>query len=192
MAKQEKTKQVIAAGFKSLMNEKAFDKITVSDITSRCGLNRQTFYYHFQDKYDLFTWILQREALISPKISLNIYNWSEAIYRTLSVMKRDRYFYINAFKSSGKEEFVLYLEQSMALSLKQIIADTSHRNMMNPGDRDFVIEFYTFGTVGIIVDWILDGMKTSPEVLKERFENLIVGTKSSSVDMWFSDGGQNN
>ena len=85
MAKHEKTKQAIAAGFKSLMNEKAFDKITVSDITSRCGLNRQTFYYHFQDKYDLFTWILQKEALISPKISLNIYNWSEAIYRTLSV-----------------------------------------------------------------------------------------------------------
>ena len=186
MAKQEKTKQAIAAGFKSLMNEKAFDKITVSDITSRCGLNRQTFYYHFQDKYELFTWILQREALIGSNVTLNIYNWSEAIYRTLSVMKKDRHFYINAFKSSGKEEFVLYLQQSMALSLQQIIADTPHRHMMNRGDRDFVIEFYTFGTVGIIVDWILDGMKTSPEVLKERFENLIVGTKSS-VDMWMSN-----
>ena len=187
MAKQEKTKQAIAAGFKSLMNEKAFDKITVSDITSRCGLNRQTFYYHFQDKYDLFTWILQQEALVSPNVTLSIYNWSEAIYRTLSVMQKDRRFYMNAFKSSGKEEFVLYLEQSMALTLKQIIADTPHRHMMNREDRDFVTEFYTFGIVGIIVDWILDGMKTSPEALKERFENLIVGGRTSSLDFWLSN-----
>ncbi|HAB61398.1 MAG TPA: dihydroxyacetone kinase transcriptional activator DhaS, partial [Lachnospiraceae bacterium] len=42
------TKQAIARGFKQLMKEKTFDKITILDITKTCGLNRQTFYYHFQ------------------------------------------------------------------------------------------------------------------------------------------------
>ena len=47
------TKQAIADVFKEIMDKKSFDKITISDITGKCGLNRQTFYYHFQDKYDL-------------------------------------------------------------------------------------------------------------------------------------------
>lgn len=41
------TKKAIAAGLKELMKRKSFDKITISDITNECGLNRQTFYYHF-------------------------------------------------------------------------------------------------------------------------------------------------
>ena len=42
---------------KELMKRKSLEKITVSDIVQNCGLNRQTFYYHFQDKYDLVNWI---------------------------------------------------------------------------------------------------------------------------------------
>ena len=45
------TKHAIAAALKELCREKSFDKISIADITSTCGLNRQTFYYHFEDKY---------------------------------------------------------------------------------------------------------------------------------------------
>ena len=63
MSDSIKTKNAIAQGFKELMEKKAFAKITVSDITSKCGLNRQTFYYHFQDKYELLNWIFYNEAI---------------------------------------------------------------------------------------------------------------------------------
>ena len=44
------TKKAIAAALKQVCREKPFDKISIADITAVCGLNRQTFYYHFQDK----------------------------------------------------------------------------------------------------------------------------------------------
>ncbi len=47
------TKKAIAEGLKELCHHKDFNKISVRDITEQCGLNRQTFYYHFQDKYEL-------------------------------------------------------------------------------------------------------------------------------------------
>lgn len=37
------TKHAIAAALKELCREKSFDKISIADITSTCGLNRQTF-----------------------------------------------------------------------------------------------------------------------------------------------------
>ena len=46
------TKKAIAQGLKDLTLAKPFGKISIGDITSACGLNRQTFYYHFQDKYE--------------------------------------------------------------------------------------------------------------------------------------------
>ena len=51
------TKRALAASLKRLLAEKPLSKITISDITDDCGINRMTFYYHFQDIYDLIEWI---------------------------------------------------------------------------------------------------------------------------------------
>lgn len=56
------TKRAIATGLKELVDEKPFNKISIRDITEKCGLNRQTFYYHFQDKYELVNWIYYQEG----------------------------------------------------------------------------------------------------------------------------------
>ena len=40
------TKEIIARTFTELLEEKSMAKITVKDIVERCGVNRNTFYYH--------------------------------------------------------------------------------------------------------------------------------------------------
>ena len=50
------TKRALVASLKELMAEKPLDKITVTDLTEHCGVNRMTFYYHFKDIYDLVEW----------------------------------------------------------------------------------------------------------------------------------------
>ncbi|MFA6797049.1 MAG: TetR family transcriptional regulator [Bacilli bacterium] len=47
------TKFAIEEAFKKQLETKSIDKITISDITDQCGINRMTFYYHFKDIYDL-------------------------------------------------------------------------------------------------------------------------------------------
>ena len=57
------TKKTLAESLKKIMKHKSFSKITVSEIISDCGLNRKTFYYHFEDIYALLKWILESEAI---------------------------------------------------------------------------------------------------------------------------------
>ena len=57
MADAVSTKQALAKGLKATLEHKSLDRVTVGDITTFCGLNRQTFYYHFEDKYALLNWI---------------------------------------------------------------------------------------------------------------------------------------
>ena len=43
------TKKALAASLKKLLEKQPLSKITVTDITEDCEVNRHTFYYHFQD-----------------------------------------------------------------------------------------------------------------------------------------------
>lgn len=45
------TKKAILESFLHLLGKKPIDKITVRDIVDDCGINRNTFYYYFQDIY---------------------------------------------------------------------------------------------------------------------------------------------
>ena len=47
------TKKAIVETFLELLKEHSLDKITVKDIVEKCGINRNTFYYYYQDIYDL-------------------------------------------------------------------------------------------------------------------------------------------
>ena len=67
------TRQIILHTLTELMNEKPLSKITVKDIVERCGVNRNTFYYHFRDipdeEYPYLT-----VTIVAPKP----YSWKEA------------------------------------------------------------------------------------------------------------------
>lgn len=47
------TQKAIRASFIKLLNQKPLSQITIKDIVDDCGVNRNTFYYYFQDLPDL-------------------------------------------------------------------------------------------------------------------------------------------
>lgn len=59
----DQTKQALAGSLEGIVAQKPVNKITIHDITERCGIRRQNFYYHFEDVYDLMRWMFQEEAV---------------------------------------------------------------------------------------------------------------------------------
>ena len=58
----QRTKQRIQETFVTMLDQESWDKITVKDLVDRCGMNRNTFYYYYQDLYALLEELLQEEA----------------------------------------------------------------------------------------------------------------------------------
>ena len=56
------TKEALGNALKKMLAIKPIDKITVKDLVEECGVNRQTFYYHFDDVYDLMEWVFEEDA----------------------------------------------------------------------------------------------------------------------------------
>ncbi len=59
------TQKAIIQTFLSMLEETPFDRITVSALVARCGISSNTFYYHFQNIYDLLNaWLEEEKASI--------------------------------------------------------------------------------------------------------------------------------
>ena len=68
------TKRALEQSLKNLSLKKPLNKITINDITEDCGISRRTFYYHFQDIYDLVEWCCREYGLtVEPtEIKFNV------------------------------------------------------------------------------------------------------------------------
>ena len=93
MRKEEisnQTKRKMAESLKKFMAKKPFDKITVRDILEDCDISRQTFYYHFEDMYDLLTWLFETELIALLQESENVLTWDEGILLVLRYVEQNR------------------------------------------------------------------------------------------------------
>lgn len=81
-AVSDQTKHALAAALKELIAQKPIDKITIHDLTERCGIRRQNFYYHFGDVYDLLRWMFQEEALSLLQQHEGTLLWQEGLFNT--------------------------------------------------------------------------------------------------------------
>lgn len=55
------TRKAIKGSFIKLLNEYPLSKITIKDIVEDCGVSRNTFYYHYQDIFELLEDIFEEE-----------------------------------------------------------------------------------------------------------------------------------
>ena len=87
------TKKMLSSSLKKFMLKKPLSKITVSEIVADCGINRKTFYYHFEDISDLLKWTLEQEAFdIVKKFDL-IHDTEEVISFVLTYVEENKAFF---------------------------------------------------------------------------------------------------
>ena len=103
------TKRALVASLKELMAEKPLDKITVTDLTEHCGVNRMTFYYHFKDIYDLVEWACVEEATRALAGKKTYDTWQQGFLQILQSLQKDKVFYINVYHSISREYIEQYL-----------------------------------------------------------------------------------
>lgn len=181
------TKKAIADGFKCLMDKKPFEKITIADITDSCGLNRQTFYYHFKDKYELLNWILFSDVIEPFSNGLTIDNWSDHLMQILVIVKENSKFYANAMNTSHGEEFHRYLFNAVTGVLCQVVDQIADGRSISPADRQFIAEFFAYGVSGTVSKWVTTGMKRSPEEIAVYIKYLVNDFKAFAVERYAAE-----
>ena len=152
------TKKALAHSLKEAMRHKPFSKITVKEIIENCGVNRNTFYYHFDDIYALLRWMLHEEAFEVVKHFDLTEDYEAAIRFTMNYVEENDYMISCAYNSIGRDEMKRFFYSDF-FTIISTLFDKADQNSSKPLDsdfKDFLTKFFTEAIAGILVDWVED------------------------------------
>lgn len=178
-----RTKRKMADALKEIMNTTSFDKITVSDIAEVSNIHRQTFYYHFQDRYELLDWLLYNELLVPLLNDLNLDNMYTKLEAMFATMQGDKKFYQNALKINS-DDLTRYVSRVATEQFTEVVKMIGVENGIEGIDSEsdkVIAEFFGYGITGVVMSWASRGMKESPAVMTQRIQNLFNSVEAVAV-----------
>ncbi|MCQ2591255.1 MAG: TetR/AcrR family transcriptional regulator [Treponema sp.] len=166
------TKIKMGSALKELIKTKSFQKITVGDVVAFCEINRNTFYYHFENMYDLLYWTYEQEI----KNILDNYQSAEAnILQAfdfiLSYIDSNILLCQTAYESLGENELKNMLDRDLKLFVASSINFILENNKkaISEDFRNFLIFNFTTMLGGQIVWYI----KYNEQLDKAKFLDYI-------------------
>lgn len=156
MPRSDITKQLLAQSLKELMATTPFEKISVNDITEHAGVGRNTFYYHFQDKYDLVNRYFQMDATHFLVERSNCSSWQSVLTGIEGYFRENKAFYRSALQYTGQNSLQEYIYNFIKNFLSQRLRE--HYPGMAKAETQFIVDFIAGGAVRVIDTWVKEGL----------------------------------
>ena len=103
------TKAALEESLKRLLLKKPLDKITITDITTDCGISRMAFYYHFKDIYDLVEWSCVEDGKKALQGKKTSESWTEGLTQIFEAVLENKPFIMNVYRNVDRERIENYL-----------------------------------------------------------------------------------
>lgn len=165
----QRTEAVLIGTFKALMLKKPMNKITVSELVEECGINRKTFYYHFEDIRDMLRKMLRQdiEAIFSRG---NLITYHDLIINSvLDYIEQNKVILKNMLSCIGRVELDLFLNSNVNKPIYSLVCETEQKQNLSVGDeyKRFLADFFTRAVSGVLIDWIENRANRNKEQIKQ-------------------------
>lgn len=152
------TRQAMTCSLKKFMEIKPLSQITVSEICTDCNLNRKTFYYHFEDIYDLLHWMLEQEALTVVKQFHMPKDYEEVISFVIDYVDANSHILNCVYDAVGREGMKRFFFADFKAYISLIIEESEKEASLTlePNYKQFLCDFYINALTGILLDWFTD------------------------------------
>ena len=173
-----KTKKALYNSLLDLMKEKTFEEIKVSDICSNALINRSTFYAHFDDKYDLFSYYikdLKKSLTHELKKNTSIKSTKEYYIGLIKILldhieeKKDSYLAIIINNRNSIVTDILYdtIDRDIIYNLNKM--EENNKNIPN----NIKASFYLGAALSVGITWLKDINKYKKEDIINYLSKLI-------------------
>ena len=153
-----RTKEMLAESLMKLLARRTLDKITIQDIVDDCGYNRQTFYYHFHDIYDLIDWIFaaQTQELIEKCRACG--SLDVGVEAVIAYMRENRRLILNILRSVNGEKLLDNLYRSAQSIVLSALENHPGVQELSMDYRELVAEGFKYALAGLLIDWMRAGI----------------------------------
>ena len=161
------TKRALAQAIKELMNEKPLVKISIADIVDRCQMNRQSFYYHFRDKYDLVNWIFYVDFLTNMG-GKNFENEWDVLVAVCNIFYQNKAFYQSALRIEGQNSFKDYFYEMLEPVMAFFVQD-----LFQVQNQKLFVTFFCDAFLTAVLRWFSMESELEPETFVEELKEVI-------------------
>ena len=175
------TKRALEASLKNLLLQKPLDKITINDIAEDCGISRMTFYYHFKDIYDLIEWSCVEDARRALEGKKTYDTWQEGLLQIFEAVYENKPFIINAYNAISREQIENFLFQLTHYLIMGVVEEQARSTSLTQEQKNFIADFYKYSFVGIMLDWIRQGMRSDYASICDNMCITIHGNITNSI-----------
>ncbi|MBQ3306243.1 TetR/AcrR family transcriptional regulator C-terminal domain-containing protein [Candidatus Saccharibacteria bacterium] len=176
------TKQEIKKTFLELLKEKSLSEISVRELTEKCGINRNTFYYHFRDIPALVEEIVMEQTNALLSVHPDLSSIEECLYAILDLVRDNQMIIRHIYNSLSRAVFEKYLfEVCYVLAenyWKHVMAQAKPANLSDLPNRQVVLDCYASALFGLAMRWLANGLddkvarKEVPEIAKILSRNI--------------------
>lgn len=175
----KKTKQALNQALFTLLDEKTFQQITITDIVTVADVNRGTFYKHYRDKEELLDSIIDevladlQKAYQDPythKTPFSIQTLTPSMIKIFDHVYGHQAFYTQVIKSTIRPSFqnqVCDVIRELILNDFDYSADSSSIEPM------LFASYQAHAIFGMIVFWAEESFAHSPAFMSEQLLHII-------------------
>lgn len=124
------------------------------------GTDRQTFYYHFKDKYDLVAWIYEMDLKYSFEQYDNYFS-KEQTRLLLERFKERQFFYRKAFEDTNQNSLFNYMRAANCRVTKGILKEHLHKKELID-EQNFSVNYHSYAWICCLAEWLAN--RCEPEL----------------------------
>lgn len=174
------TEKAIQASFIKLLNEYPLSQITIKKIVEDCGINRNSFYYHFSDLPALIEEIIEEEIDRIIQDHPTIESFEECLDVAISFGLQNKRAAYHIFNSINRDILEKYLLNMCQYAVTKYIDTMSSGMSVKEEDKALIIRFYKCECFGQIIEWMNNGMKDD---ILEQFHRFCDISKGMTADL---------
>lgn len=161
-----KTEHRLAETLKNMMAVTPLDEISVTSLTKKCKINRQSFYYHFHDIYDLLTLVFLDESIPGIEETESIAELTKAIY---NYCNKNMAFISATLNSAAKDLLNEFLYNACYQTLMRFITKKTVNIKINNNMKKSIARFYSLGIAYSIIFYLSTHKTKSYESMVSTF-----------------------
>ena len=178
-----RSRRLIHQAFLELLQEKDFEKITVTDIVKRADINRSTFYAHYPDVRGMV------EALLENTVSQSVALMTNLDLQTLFTepvpfltdLLNIGMENIEIYRLLGRSDFAMRQVEEMKLIFmeKAVTAVSIPEEIRCSNSFRIQITFFIGGILNTFQQWLMGNLTCSSEEIMDQIANLILSNADS-------------
>ena len=164
-------KREIKNSFIKLLTERPISQITVKDIVEDCGVNRNSFYYHFQDIPDLICYMMEQGSKELLENCLAQPTLEDKIRYLLSVALNVRPLIQRTISTSYQSELEPLLLEQFYSFFDQLTNESASSSLVSDSltasQRKLLLRYHSLAFLGLVRTWSKDDSAHMDEIVHD-------------------------